>query len=186
MSHIHTNTGECDFTVTGFVVHNEKLLLIKHKKMHSLLPPGGHIEVNQSPIEALYTEILEEAGITKHDLELITSYHNANLNFIQETDSSSLAVPFDINIHDITTGSSHRHIDLAYILLSRTNSVKPETGESQEYGWYSKPNIQNLNDEVIYKNTRNRALWVLDFLQSCIYTESHSTSGLVKRARQNI
>ncbi|KKL46412.1 hypothetical protein LCGC14_2345830, partial [marine sediment metagenome] len=37
------------FTSTVFIINDEKILLIHHKKMNVWLPPGGHVEENEIP-----------------------------------------------------------------------------------------------------------------------------------------
>ncbi|MGL5379067.1 NUDIX domain-containing protein, partial [Clostridium sp.] len=51
------------FTVSVYVVNNNRVLLHKHKKAQILLPVGGHIELNELPEEAAKRETLEEAGL---------------------------------------------------------------------------------------------------------------------------
>ena len=40
------------FTATGFVVHEGATLLHWHPKVKMWLPPGGHIEPNEDPVQA--------------------------------------------------------------------------------------------------------------------------------------
>jgi ADP-ribose pyrophosphatase YjhB (NUDIX family) len=52
------------FTVTGIVFNTEnKILMIHHNKLRVWLPPGGHIEENELPDDAVLREIFEETGI---------------------------------------------------------------------------------------------------------------------------
>src|SRR5258708_19203529 len=57
-----------DFTVATFVVRDETVLLLWHRKLQMWLPPGGHIEPNELPDEAAVREVAEEAGI---EVELV-------------------------------------------------------------------------------------------------------------------
>ena len=50
-------------TVTGFIVNKSSTLLHWHNKVKEWLPPGGHIETNEDPVEALNREIYEETGL---------------------------------------------------------------------------------------------------------------------------
>ena len=50
----------CHFVATGYIVRDGKTLLVKHKKLHLWLPPGGHIEEGENPDAALRRELLEE------------------------------------------------------------------------------------------------------------------------------
>ena len=52
------------FTATGFVAHDGAVLLHWHQKVREWLPPGGHIEDNEDPVQAVLREISEEAGVS--------------------------------------------------------------------------------------------------------------------------
>ena len=56
---------EKHFTSTAFVLHptEDKVLLHWHSKVKAWLPPGGHIENNETPVEAVKRETFEERGI---------------------------------------------------------------------------------------------------------------------------
>ena len=51
------------FTATGFVVHEGATLLHWHAKVKMWLPPGGHIEANEDPVQAVLREVEEETGV---------------------------------------------------------------------------------------------------------------------------
>ena len=59
MAHIHE---KIDFTVAIFVVHDEKILLVHHRKLDQWLPLGGHIELDEDPEQAALREAREECG----------------------------------------------------------------------------------------------------------------------------
>ena len=52
-----------DFVATGFIVRENKTLLVMHKKMGLWLPVGGHLEQHETPEEALHREAMEETGL---------------------------------------------------------------------------------------------------------------------------
>lgn len=51
------------YTATVFVVHENKLLLLKQDRSPFWLLPGGHIEDNELPYEAAVREVFEETGL---------------------------------------------------------------------------------------------------------------------------
>ena len=60
----------------GFVIQNDKIALIKKARggYKGLLDiPGGGIEHNETPEEALKRELMEEAGVTVKSYELLTA-----------------------------------------------------------------------------------------------------------------
>ena len=56
MAHINK---DIDYVVTIFIVHNNRVLLVDHIHLGAWFAPGGHIELNETPDEALYREIQE-------------------------------------------------------------------------------------------------------------------------------
>ena len=52
------------FTATAFLVCGDSILLHWHNKVLEWLPPGGHIEENEDPLEAVIREVKEETGLT--------------------------------------------------------------------------------------------------------------------------
>ncbi len=60
----------------GFIIRNDSVALIKKARggYTGLLDiPGGGIEHNETPVEALKRELMEEAGVTVHNYQLLTA-----------------------------------------------------------------------------------------------------------------
>jgi ADP-ribose pyrophosphatase YjhB (NUDIX family) len=53
-----------NIVVVAYLFHENKVLLIKHKKSGLWLPVGGHVEVNEGFDAALRREIEEEVNLT--------------------------------------------------------------------------------------------------------------------------
>jgi 8-oxo-dGTP diphosphatase len=158
MPHIHTQQGQYDYTVSGYLVHESKTLLIKHKYLPIWTAPAGHIEVNETPIEALYKEISEEAGINKESLELLET--QPVIKHAEHGDGNQhLPLPFDMDYHAID--DTHNHINLSYILKSATNHVEPKMGESNTFKWFT---IEELE---MFRETRpaiiNQAIYAINY-----------------------
>ena len=163
MPHIHTGDGEFDFTVAGYIIHDNKTLLIKHKYLPLWTAPSGHIEVTQTPLDALYTEIKEESGITKEHLTLVST-GNDRKNLARPTSHSEMPLPFDIETHPIS--DNHSHINLSYILISDTNNVEPGPGESNTFKWFSLDELDQFketNDSI--KSAASYALRIAEEYQ---------------------
>lgn len=96
------------FTATGFVVYRDSLLLHWHRKVKMWLPPGGHIEPNEDPVEAVLREIREEAGVRA---EVVPTGMAPELAY-----PARVHAPFTIMIEDIDDPAQgfHQHIDMIY------------------------------------------------------------------------
>ena len=100
---------ERHFTVTGFVVEGDATLLHWHQKLRIWLPPGGHIDPNEDPIQAVVREALEETG---YACEVVP--HEAPLPF---SNIAQLPGPLKIIVADVGASSkeaAHQHIAFSY------------------------------------------------------------------------
>jgi ADP-ribose pyrophosphatase YjhB (NUDIX family) len=156
--HIHTEAGQYDYATSGYIVNSGRVLLIRHKKLPMWTPPSGHIELHQNPIDALYMEIREEAGIQKEHLTLVET-HTETKSFRRHTSAGlqgkRIPVPFDIDEHQFGT-ESHMHVDFGYILVSTTDAVQPEEGESQEFKWFTDDELANFSETISTVIDRSR------------------------------
>lgn len=131
-----------DFTVATFVIHNEKVLLLWHRKLEMWLPPGGHIDPNELPDEAAVREVLEETGL---EVELTSPLSSPPI-----PGPRPLVRPEGIQLEDISPG--HQHIDLIYFARPvDPAAVKPiANSEVERVGWYGLNDLGRipLTDEV--------------------------------------
>jgi 8-oxo-dGTP pyrophosphatase MutT (NUDIX family) len=97
------------FTVSGFVSHGGRTALHWHR-LGLWLPPGGHIEPNEDPIEAVRREVLEETGIEVEVLPTAAPFAHI--------EPPQLPPPVTIGVYDIErdrhTPEAHQHIDFVY------------------------------------------------------------------------
>ncbi len=99
---------ERHFTVTGYVVHEGRTLLHRHRKLAMWLPPGGHIEPDEDPVQAVLREVREETGL---DVALLPQPHPVDGFAVPR----QLAAPITVLVEDIDEpGRPHQHIDLIY------------------------------------------------------------------------
>lgn len=100
-----------EFTATVYIFHDSKVLLHPHKKLSKWLPPGGHIEKNESPPEAAIREVLEETGL---EIRFIEKEHHA----IDAPNAKSIPRPYlclEEWVPPHKEEPAHIHIDMIFI-----------------------------------------------------------------------
>ena len=153
MPHIHTEPGQHDYTVTGYIIRTdtpEPLALVHmHRKHHKLLPIGGHVELNESPWQAIAHELREESGYNLEDLMLLQP-----VSRIKHLSKVALhPYPLLLSTHDIT--AEHFHSDIAYgFLASSDPSGEINDTESTDLRWLTRADLSTIQDPDIYLNTK--------------------------------
>ena len=97
------------FTVTTFVSMDGATLLHWHRKVGLWLPPGGHLEPNEDPVQAARREALEETGL---EVEILPT-----TEVFRYDDPPQVPPPATIMVEPIRSFGSepaHHHIDLIY------------------------------------------------------------------------
>ena len=95
------------FTATGFVVDGSRTLLHWHKRHQQWMPPGGHIEPDEDPVQAVLREVHEETGLAAEVISTAPALPFSTPGQIQP--------PYTILIEDIPEPDEpHQHIDLIY------------------------------------------------------------------------
>ena len=138
MAHIHE---KIDFTVAIFVVHDEKILLILHRKLDRWLPLGGHIELDEDPEQAALREAKEESGL---DVELLGERPPTT-----SPGTRALIAPRFLDIHRIN--ETHEHIGLVYWARPKRGGgalaadTKLATEEHHDIRWCSVEDLEKLS-----------------------------------------
>jgi len=163
MPHIHTLDGQHDHTASAFIVHigdrESKLFLHMHKKFHKLLQPGGHIELNETPWEAITHELLEETGYEIGQLEVLQPF-----NRIKSLPNVTVhPVPILHNTHHVDKGGKHMHTDVGYGFITRElPQGLPAEGESTDIRWVTLSEIREFDETQIGEDTKLIATWLLE------------------------
>ncbi len=135
---------ERHFTATAYVIHEARVLLIPHPKLGKWLPPGGHVELNETPVECALREALEETGL---EIEIIPQ---ENI-WIDEWNAKSFARPYlclleNIPAHGIK--AAHQHMDFIYLAKPVGGSLLPEAK------WFSLEEVEALSQDEMFDETK--------------------------------
>lgn len=146
-------------TAAGVLIHDHKILLVKHKKLGLWLNPGGHIEPNELPHQAAEREFWEETGIkvkAKHfglmfknsaSVQSVPSPFVSDLHWIsQENYQARITNNPELAKNRKYTGRScEQHLNFGYL-------VEPVAGvefhqnieETDDIAWFGPEDIDEL------------------------------------------
>lgn len=128
-----------------------------HRKLHMLLPVGGHVELDETPWQAISHELAEESGYTLGELNILQP-----VSRLKALSTVALhPAPLAMNTHDIPT--KHFHTDIQYgFIASGEPSGKPDENESADLRWLTSDELDQLPNTEIYETTRETYRFLLD------------------------
>ena len=147
---------EKHFTVTTYILKEipKQVLLLFHSKLQKWLPPGGHLEENETPPECAKREALEETGL---EIELIKQ-ENVWVNCWNAVsfERHYLCLLEHVPPHKDT--GAHQHIDLIYL----AHPVGGSKIESDLLRWFTLEEVLGLSkDEEIFGETQQTIQHIL-------------------------
>ena len=162
VAHIHTEPGQHDHTASAFIVRYDagepKVLLHMHKKLGVLLQTGGHVELHETPWQAVLHEITEETGYELSQLRLL----QPNLRLKKITDAVLHPQPLVYNTHRFDHEGVHKHTDVSFAFM--TDSLPagvPDEGESRDQRWVGLAELKLLSENEIFANVREIMTYLL-------------------------
>lgn len=161
MPHLHTESGQHDLTVTAFVVRMDEseptVLLHMHRTHKRLMPVGGHVELSETPWQAVGHELSEESGYTLADLHILQppdrmeKLRGANLH------------PYPVVVNTHVAADKHYHTDLSYAFVATHKPQRPvAANESKDLRWLTRQELDRLVEPTIFLNTQDTYRYVLD------------------------
>lgn len=132
------------FATSVYIIKEQKVLLIFHRKFNKWLPPGGHLDANESPPEGAKREVREETGL---EIEFI-SQENVSIN---RSNAISIYRPYlclQEEIPAFGNMSAHQHIDFVYLAKPAGGSELPNLEEIAGMRWFSMEEIEALEPDV--------------------------------------
>jgi 8-oxo-dGTP pyrophosphatase MutT (NUDIX family) len=135
-----------EFTASVYLFEEQKVLLIYHPKLNKWLPPGGHVEENETPAEAARREVKEETNLT-------FDFHLQDHVQIDCWNAKSIERPYLCLLEEIPAfrdKPAHQHIDFIFI-------GKPHAGQCSSpfpIKWFDLNRLEELEPDIeIFKET---------------------------------
>lgn len=161
MPHIHTDAEQHDFTITAYIIRIDtpepRAMLHMHRKLDMLLPAGGHIELLETPWQALAHEVEEEAGYELSQLHVLQP--KSRIKSLSKV--AFHPTPLSMNTHSVPVGHFHTDIEYGFVTESEPNlSVKD--GESLDIRWLTRAELNALDPAIVFENTKEIYTFMLD------------------------
>ncbi|KAG6559766.1 NUDIX domain [Candidatus Rhabdochlamydia oedothoracis] len=134
------------FTATVYIIKDDKALLLMHPKFHKWLPPGGHLEENETPHECALREVLEETGLK-------IGFYQDEYFQVSHKNACSIPRPFLCLLEEIPAWNQtpvHQHIDFVFVGYP----IKEGLDKEFSYRWFSKEEILKLKEEEIFPDVK--------------------------------
>jgi 8-oxo-dGTP diphosphatase len=160
MPHIHILPNQHDMTVSAYIMRQEqgvwKCLVHFHKKFDTLMQIGGHIELDQTPWQAIVAELREEAGYLPSDLQV--------LQYTKGSPAVHAAIvhpiPLTMNTHYV--GDEHFHSDMCFGFVTQYEPrYAPDDGESTDIRWLD---IEHLRENANQGNALKDVADIYEFM----------------------
>lgn len=135
MPHIHE---KIDFCSEVYIVYKDKVLLRKHDKAHKWLGVGGHVELDENPVQTAVREVKEEVGL---DVAIVSPRPIPNY---QET-YTQVIPPWYVRQDPVS--ETHTHIDFIYFATTENDNVIPEKPED-EWRWFTLLDLEKNELEI--------------------------------------
>lgn len=151
---------ERHFTATTYIFHEGKVLLHLHPKLQKWLPPGGHIEANETPPEAAIRETREETGLD------IVFIEQENI-WLHSANAVSFVRPFCCLLESIPLNKmvpAHEHMDMIY-LAKPSATTDLSTAQSHGFFWFGPHDLPSIKEELL-PDTKS----TLEYLFSSVFS----------------
>jgi len=151
-------------TVSAYIVRSVEgewtCLVHYHRKMDILMQIGGHIELNETPWQAMEHELAEESGYRLDELSLLQFTSDR----VEGTDNITHPVPFAMNTHLV--GNEHFHSDSCYGFIAKAEpGSNVAEGEASDLRWMT---LANLRAGAASGEVLKDVVAIYDFLLSHI------------------
>jgi ADP-ribose pyrophosphatase YjhB (NUDIX family) len=151
------------FTATAFVINSKnEVLLLWHKRLQRWMPPGGHVDENETPEDAAKRECKEETDL---DVEIVGD-ESPDLFERNPGEGRMLKKPIAMLLENIPASPernepAHEHMDFLYIAKPVDENAAKEKAPNESGGmkWFTKDEIAKLNEQTeIFSNVKDYIL----------------------------
>lgn len=142
-----------EYTATTAVLSKGRALLLWHEKLRSYLPPGGHIESDETPEEAAVRECLEETGLKVH---IVPAPHVLRFSLQEPRRVMFHPQPHLVLIHQVPyVETPKQYVDFVFHAIPATGEQEPQIIAGE---WFTAEDIEAMGPEKIFPQVRDYLL----------------------------
>ena len=146
------------FTSTAFVTDSDgRILLLWHKRLQRWMPPGGHVDPDETPEETARRECKEETGL---DVEILGE-EQPDLFMGATQEGRMLTKPFAMLLENIPASAernepAHQHMDFVFLArpIDPQQTLQLAESEARELRWFTREEVRALPREEVFENVR--------------------------------
>lgn len=161
------------FTATAFVIDSKnRVLLLWHRRLQRWMPPGGHVDEDETPEDAAKRECKEETNL---DVEIVGDGSTGLTTGVQDDlfagnpdEGRMLKKPIAMLLENIPQSvernePAHQHMDFLYLARPLNEDQAEEiTDESDGMRWFTKEEVGKLNEQrEVFSNVKAYILRLL-------------------------
>jgi 8-oxo-dGTP pyrophosphatase MutT (NUDIX family) len=163
MAHIHTGPGQHDHTASAYIIRTDlgepKIMLHLHRKIGKYLQFGGHVELHETPWQAVVHELREESGYDIDQLRILQP--SARVKSL--SDAIIHPQPASHSTHPFGSGIDHFHTDIAYaVVADQPPRHAPEDGESTTLKLLTRKELAATDESETPDNVKQIGLFIFD------------------------
>ncbi len=161
MSHIHTQKGQHDHTVGMYIFREDgtqpRLILHMHKKLGILLQFGGHVELNETPWQAVVHEIKEESGYDMSQLKILQPKNRITAL------TNTILHPYPVVLETHKIGEDHFHSNDAFAFVTAEDPAHDvDDNESKDIRLVTAAELAALTDDEIPISVKEISQFIFD------------------------
>lgn len=134
-----------NFAAVGYLVKNNKVLLVHHNRFNKWVPPGGHVEQKETFAEAVVREFFEETNLM---VEVISTGPHIHPD---DTNATFQPLPFYTDV--LVEGFKKPTLCFYYFVkaINGDDQLKHQQEELHGLGWFDKQELLRLPtfDQVV-------------------------------------
>jgi 8-oxo-dGTP pyrophosphatase MutT (NUDIX family) len=140
------------YFASGYLVKDNKVLLAHHNKFDKWVPPGGHMEEDETPVQTAEREFFEE---TSMKVKVIS---DAPFPFAGDDNATPIPLPFQMDLE--REGFDVPHIGFFYFMKQVDAAAEPKRQESEhhEIRWFG---VEDLKDLKTFEQVRALAEYAI-------------------------